>query len=71
MSITSSSAALIQARRDLFNRWHAVAQVWQDERARTFARDYLDPIDPAIARANDAVSEMSAAMDKALRECEP
>ncbi len=70
MSVTSSSAALIQARRDLFNRWHTVEQAWKDERSRVFARDYLDPIDPAIAKANDAITEISAAIDRAMRECE-
>lgn len=70
MSIISSSAALIQARRDLFIHWQAVEPLWKDERARNFNRDYLEPVDPALRRACDGIAEMSSLLERAMRECE-
>ncbi len=69
MSITSSAAGLAQSRRDLFIHWQAVSQIWQDERAKNFHRDYLEPVDPAVRRACDAITEMSAILERAMREC--
>ena len=71
MSTLSGTATLNQARRDLFARWQFIEQIWQDERAHGFRREYLDPIDPAISKANDAISEMGAVVDRVLHACAP
>lgn len=68
--ISSAAAALIQARRDLLVHWQAAEAAWKDERARQYHRDYLDPADPALRRACDAIGEMAALLERAARECE-
>lgn len=68
--IASSAAALVQARRDLLLRWQAAESAWKDERARQYHRDYIEPVDPALRRACDAISEMAALLERAARECE-
>lgn len=71
MSLSEGEGRLDGALRALRADWRSVAEDWRDGRARRFATDVLDPIQPATVRACEAISRLRAAAELAERTCGP
>ncbi len=68
MSTQAAQAKLKDAHRELLIAWHRVAQGWQDEAAATFHKEVVEPIEPRIGSALNAMSEMGEVLARARRE---
>ena len=69
-NIISSVAAAQKARREFLAKWQRIEPVWHDARAAAFRQEYLVPLEPALRQAMEAITEASAMIDQAQRDCE-
>jgi hypothetical protein len=64
-----AKANLVDALKKVRRRWEHVREHWDDDAARQFQKDFLDPLEGrviAAAKALDHVAELAAAV---RREC--
>jgi hypothetical protein len=50
--------------------WDSTKDHWRDENRNHFEKYYLDPLEPQIASALDAIAALADVMGRAERECE-
>lgn len=70
MSLRTAQHQLKDASKNLDVRWRALRESWNDEAARTFERDVIDPIDPAVRHAISAMARLSEILQQARSESE-
>ena len=70
MSVQAAEGKLVDVRRRLAARRRELEALWQDEQADAFAREVLDPLDQALSRAINAMSEIDTPLRRARRETE-
>lgn len=70
MNIMSSVAGAQKAKRELVAKWQRLEPVWHDARSRAFHAEHIAPLEPTLRQAMEAITEASALMDQAGRECE-
>ena len=70
MSLRSAQQQLTDANRSLERAWRDLRDVWRDEAGRTFERDHIAPIDPAVRHAITAMARMTELLEHARAECE-
>lgn len=68
--LTSGAAKIASAYKKLRMNWEDTKDRWHDENRMHFEKNYLDPLEPQIAAALDAISALSEVMNRAQRECE-
>jgi hypothetical protein len=69
MSTTSAKAALIDAMKQLRMRWDQIKYTWQDEAARRFEREVIDPLEQPILQAAKGMEHVGELMSQVRREC--
>lgn len=70
MSLRTAQYELKDASSVLSAKWAALRETWRDDAARTFERDVIDPIDPAVRHAITAMARMSELLQRAQSETE-
>jgi hypothetical protein len=68
--LTSGSTKIASAYKKMRLHWDAAKDHWHDQNQIRFERDYLDPLEPQIAAALDAISALADVMGRAERDCE-
>jgi hypothetical protein len=68
--LTSGSAKIAAAYKKMRQNWEATKEHWHDENRTRFEENYLDPLEPQIMAALDAISALADVLGRAERECE-
>jgi hypothetical protein len=68
--LTSGAAKITSAYKKMRLNWDVTKDHWHDENRVHFEKNYLDPLEPQIAAALDAISALADVMGRAERECE-
>jgi hypothetical protein len=50
--------------------WEDTKEHWHDENRRRFEENFIDPLEPQIAAALDAIAALAEILNRAERECE-
>lgn len=69
MSVAVAKANLADALKQLRQRWSKVRTQWDDDAARRFQREVIDPLEPAIAAACKALDHVGDLAHAAQRDC--
>ncbi|MEK6700657.1 MAG: hypothetical protein AABZ53_00185 [Planctomycetota bacterium] len=69
MSVAVAKANLMDAQKKLRAAWDRARQHWDDDTAKLFAKEVLDPIEPRISAAIKAIDHVQELMVKVRREC--
>jgi uncharacterized protein YukE len=69
VSLNASRKQLQDASRSLNASWDRARDVWRDDAARRFHRDAIEPIDPALQNAAQAMARIAESIERAKREC--
>jgi hypothetical protein len=68
--LTSGAAKIASAYKKMRLNWEAAKEHWHDQNQANFEKNYLDPLEPQIASALDAISALADVMGRAERDCE-
>lgn len=68
--LDSGAARIRVGIKDLQRVWEEVSDEWDDEVARAFREEHLEPIVPIVKNALDAVGRMRALLHEAQRDLE-
>ncbi|HEY2882936.1 MAG TPA: hypothetical protein VGJ15_10890 [Pirellulales bacterium] len=68
--LTSGSAKIATAYKTLRLRWDDTAEHWNDANRRRFEENYLNPLEPQIASALEAIARLAEILGRAEHECE-
>ena len=66
--LTTGAARLDLALRSLQRAWNDAHEQWDDETAAAFHEKFLQPLEPRVRRAMDAIQRMSEVFAGAERE---
>ena len=69
MSMHSAYARLKRAEKELIIRWELTQSAWQDENARKFAKDRLDPLLDRVHAAHEAMVHLETILTTVRHEC--
>jgi hypothetical protein len=64
------ASTLAQAGRNVSTEWQEAQAHWRDAKAAEFQREYLDPLPPQLARAQETLEELHRLLGKIRSECE-
>ena len=67
---TSSAAKISSAYKKMRLNWDSTKDQWRDENRNHFEKNYLDPLEPQIASALDAIAALADVMSRAERDCQ-
>ncbi|GAB4553550.1 MAG: hypothetical protein Tsb0013_16010 [Phycisphaerales bacterium] len=70
MSLRTAQHRLADASRSLDQKWTDLRAVWRDEAARSFEKDTISRVDPAVRHALSAMARMAEMLQRARSECE-
>jgi hypothetical protein len=68
--LTSGSAKIAAAYKKMRLNWEATKEHWHDENRVRFEENYLDPLEPQISAALDAIAALADVLGRAERECD-
>jgi hypothetical protein len=68
--LTSGAAKIATAYKTLRVHWEDTKEHWHDDNRRRFEENFIDPLEPQIASALDAISALAEILNHAQRECE-
>jgi hypothetical protein len=68
--LTSGSGKITAAYTALRAHWEDAKEHWHDDNRRRFEENYLDPLEPQVAAALDAIARLAEVLQHAERECE-
>jgi hypothetical protein len=68
--LTSGAAKIATAYKTLRVHWEDTKEHWHDDNRRRFEENFIDPLEPQIASALDAISALAEILNRAQRECE-
>jgi hypothetical protein len=69
MSFQDHKGKLVYAGRKLRLRWDETTLEWNDVVSRDFERQYLEPLEPKLVAAAQAIERLAEILDKAEKEC--
>lgn len=69
ISLYDGKANLQYARERLELQWRAACEHWQDAVAQQFEREHLEPLDPKIRSALQAIERLAEVLRRAELEC--
>lgn len=64
------TSSLQHAMKTLNMRWEDARETWQDNVARRFGEEYIEPLPPQVEAALKAINRLSSAFARAREECE-
>ena len=68
--LTMGSAKIASAYKALRLQWEAAKDHWHDANCRRFEECYIDPLEPQIRDALEAIGNLAELLGRAERECE-
>jgi hypothetical protein len=68
--LTSGSAKIASAYKTLRLQWESTKEHWHDNNRARFEEKYLDPLEPQLSAALDAIAALAEVLGRAERECE-
>jgi hypothetical protein len=68
--LTSGAAKISTAYKTMRVHWEDTKEHWHDENRRRFEENFIDPLEPQIAAALDAIAALAEILNRAERECE-
>jgi hypothetical protein len=68
--LTSGAAKIATAYKTMRVHWEDTKEHWHDDNRRRFEENFIDPLEPQIASALDAIAALSEILNRAQRECE-
>ncbi|HZZ27203.1 MAG TPA: hypothetical protein VFE46_04280 [Pirellulales bacterium] len=68
--LTSGAAKIAAAHKSLRLNWEATKEHWHDENRVRFEEKFLDPLEPQLQAALDAIGALAEVLGRAERECE-
>jgi hypothetical protein len=68
--LTSGAAKIATAYKTMRVHWEDTKEHWHDDNRRRFEENFIDPLEPQIAAALDAIAALSEILNRAQRECE-
>ena len=68
--LTSGAAKIATAYKTLRVHWEDTKEHWHDDNRRRFEENFIDPLEPQIASALDAIAALAEILNRAERECE-
>lgn len=69
MSLGVSKAMVADAATQLIAAWRTARRDWDDEKARWFEHEFLEPISPKVRGAVGAMDKLAALAIQAERDC--
>lgn len=69
MSLQVSQANLVDALKQLRTRWARVRERWDDPASRQIQAEFIDPQDPMIRAAVQALNQVADLMASVQRDC--
>ncbi len=69
MSLNSGRTRLQGALKELQVRWDQVQAKWDDRNSERFSRRHLQPLEPKIRNAMNAMENMDTILSKVRRDC--
>ncbi len=68
--LTSGAAKIATAYKTMRVHWEDTKEHWHDDNRRRFEENFIDPLEPQIASALDAIAALAEILNRAQRECE-
>jgi hypothetical protein len=69
VSVPVAKANLVDALKKLRQKWDRAKEQWNDEAARQFQKDYLDPLENRVIAAAKSLDHVAELMATVRREC--
>ena len=69
MSLGTSKGMVADATKQLIDAWKLARRDWDDDTARWFEAEFLEPIGPKVRSAIAAMDKLAAMTARAEREC--
>lgn len=70
MSMNSAHNRLKRAEKDFRIRWDQTQQTWQDDVARKYEKDFLEPLLARVRAAHDAMIHLESVLTVLRHDCE-
>ncbi|HZW05638.1 MAG TPA: hypothetical protein VFF65_00830 [Phycisphaerales bacterium] len=70
MSTTAAQARLKDGLRELNLAWRRAQEQWRDQAAAEFHKDVIEPLEPKVSQALNAMATLGEAIQAANREVE-
>ena len=68
--LTMGSAKIASAYKTLRLQWEGAKEHWHDTNCKRFEENYIDPLEPQIRDALEAIGNLAELLSRAQRECE-
>ena len=68
--LTTGSAKIASAYKALKLHWEATKEEWRDDNCRRFEETYLEPLEPQIKIAMEAIMNLGELYGRAERDCQ-
>ena len=66
--LSSGASKLANALKQLKIKWESASEEWQDVRAKSFHKDNVEPLTPAVKETLDALGRLAEVLDRAARD---
>jgi uncharacterized protein YukE len=66
--LSSGASKLANALKQLNIKWESAKDTWRDSRAKTFQKDNVEPLLPAVKETLDALGRLAEVLDRAARD---
>lgn len=70
MSLSAGIGKLRDSSKHLLGHWNEVQSSWQDENARRFYENHIEPLLAQVRMVELAMSQMAATVQKVRRDCQ-
>jgi hypothetical protein len=68
--LTTGTAKMATAYKTMRLHWDVTTEQWQDANQRRFEERFLNPLDPQLRSALEAIGRLAEILNRAERECE-
>ena len=66
--LSSGASKLANALKQLTIKWDAASDTWNDTRAKSFHKDSIEPLLPAVKETLDSLGRLAEVLDRAIRD---
>jgi uncharacterized protein YukE len=66
--LSSGASKLANALKQLHLKWDSATDTWHDGRSKSFHKDHVEPLLPAVKETLDALGRLAEVFDRAARD---